>query len=150
MQYTNFKTHDASRAAAAPSGPRMSPGKRKFIEYLKNKNSNQSEFSEIKEKIGISRATYYRWLKDSNLRKIVKEESDLEFRAAYHPILRTIKNNAIQGNIKAAVLYLDIRKNTKDKPPKRLTPDEVIRIIKNIRDEKKKTNDNSGNENQKN
>jgi len=54
---------------------KISPKKRKFIEFLKTINVNNPKPSEIAKDIGISISTYYRWLKDEEFSKIVEQEN---------------------------------------------------------------------------
>ena len=149
MQNTNHKSHSMSTGSDCIVGPRLSPKKRKFIEYLKSKDFNDPEFSELKQTLGISKSTYYRWLKDRNLQKVVNEEGDLEFREGYRHILRIIKSKALQGDHKSIKLYLDIFENIKDLSPESMTPDEVITLIKTARkQEMKEINDYKEKENE--
>ena len=47
--------------------------KRKFIELLKTSGSYKPEPSEIIKTLGISKATYYRWRRDKEILKYLKD-----------------------------------------------------------------------------
>ena len=58
--------------------PELSPKKRKFIEYLKYKDYKNPVLSNIRKEIGISKTTFYRWLRDEKLSEIAEKENDLD------------------------------------------------------------------------
>ena len=119
---------------------KLSPRKRKFIEYLKYKEYNNNELSKIRKKIGISSSTYYRWLGDKELTKIAREESNLEFKESVHAVLQTLKKEALKGNVKAIKLFLEKFDNIKDKTVEDLSPDEMVRLAHIIIKEEKEQN----------
>ena len=128
------------------SKTKLTAKKRKFIEYLKNKDLNNTHLSQIKAEIGISTATYYRWISDGEFMKIVNEESITEFKEGYRHVLQVIKDKALQGDMKAVRLYLNIFNTVKTKSLEDLTPDELITLVKTakreIENEKKKVDNN--------
>lgn len=114
---------------------KLSPKKRKFIEFLKTINLNKPKPTEIAEDIGISISTYYRWLKDEEFLKIVEQENALEINERLPDILDTLVKKAVQGDIKAIKIFLERYDDNKDSEnvADRLTPDKIISIIHDAR-----------------
>jgi len=114
---------------------KLSPKKRKFIEFLKTINLNKPKPTEIAEDIGISISTYYRWLKDEEFLKIVEQENALEINERLPDVLDTLVKKAVQGDIKAIKIFLERYDDNKDSEnvADRLTPDKIISIIHDAR-----------------
>ena len=114
---------------------KLSPKKRKFIELLKTINLNKPKPTEIAEDIGIGLSTYYRWLNDKELLKIVEQENAIEINDRLPDILDTLVKKAVQGDIKAIKIFLERYDDNKDSEnvADRLTPDKIISIIHDAR-----------------
>jgi len=115
----------------------LSPKKKKFVYYLKFLNLNIPKPSEIQKQIGISKSTYYRWLKDKNLKKISEEIYIDESNKHLPVILNTLLNKALQGDVSAIKLILKridkINKKFNDNP----ATDKIINLIRRVLKEKK-------------
>jgi acetate kinase len=108
----------------------LSPEKKKFVHYLKFLNSNITKPSEIIKKIGISKSTYYRWLKDKNLKKISEEIYIDESNKHLPVILNTLLDKALQGDVSAIKLFLKRIDKINKKLNNNLTTDEIINLIR--------------------
>ncbi len=115
----------------------LSPEKKKFVYYLKFLNSNIHKPSEIRKEIGISKSTYYRWLKDKNLKKISEEIYIDESNKHLPVILNTLLNKALQGDVSAIKLFLKRIDKINKKINNNLTTDEIINLIRKTVKEKK-------------
>jgi acetate kinase len=115
----------------------LSPEKKKFVHYLKFLNSNITKPSEIIKKIGISKSTYYRWLKDKNLKKISEEIYIDESNKHLPVILNTLLDKALQGDVSAIKLFLKRIDKINKKLNNNLTTDEIINLIRKTVKEKK-------------
>ena len=118
---------------------KLSQKKRKFIEFLKTINLNKPKPAEIAKDIGISLSTYYRWLKDKELFKIVEQENALQIDERLPEVLETLVKKAIQGDVRAIKIFLDRYDDNKDikNIADRLTPDKIITIIRMAKKESK-------------
>ncbi len=114
---------------------KLSPKKRKFIEFLKTINLNMPKPTEIAEDIGISLSTYYRWLNDEEFLKIVEQEKALKISRRLPDILDTLVKKAVEGDIKAIKIFLERYDDNKDSEnvADRLTPDKIISIVRDAR-----------------
>ena len=115
----------------------LSPKKKKFVYYLKFLNLNIPKPSEIQKQIGISKSTYYRWLKDKNLKKISEEIYIDESNKHLPVILNTLLDKALQGDVSAIKLFLKRIDKINKKINNDLTTDEIINLIRRIVKEKK-------------
>ena len=118
----------------------LPPKKRRFVEYLKTIDPNKKKNYEIAEQLGVSISTYYRWMKDKQLRKIAELERTTEIKERLPDILRTLVKKALNGDMRAIRLFLqryDEENKDKEKPEQKLTPDMVIDLIKKSTKKKK-------------
>ena len=120
----------------------ISPKKRKFIEFLKTISINKPKIPEIAEGIGISVSTYYRWLKNNELLKIVEEEKALEIEKHLPKVLEILLKKALQGDMRAIRIFLERYENNRDDndTEENLTPDRIIEIIHNAKKETEENN----------
>lgn len=122
----------------------LSLKKRKFIEFLKNKNSedgkNEKKVSEIAEEIGICEKTYYRWKRNPELLKIAYHEHLKRLGAWLPKVLITLAKKAEKGDIRAIKLLLEQFNMYKDdeKITDELTADKVIDLIRRSKSDKEK------------
>ena len=105
--------------------PKLSPRKRKFIEYLKYKDYKNPELSNIRKEIGISKTTFYRWLRDEKLLNLAEEENDVDTEEHMHEVEVTLLERARQGDIRAIKFYLE--RYDAIKKSKKPTPDQLIK-----------------------
>ena len=120
----------------------ISPKKRKFIEFLKTISINKPKIPEIAEGIGISVSTYYRWLENNELLKIVEEEKALEIEKHLPKVLEILLKKALQGDMRAIRIFLERYENNKNDndTEENLTPDRIIEIIHNAKKETEENN----------
>ena len=118
---------------------KLSPKKRKFISLINNEDIINYQVKDLINELGISKSTYYRWLKDKELAKIIVQEYALEINEHLSEIMKTLVEKARQGDINAIVIFLKIYDNNKDgrNVIDGLTLDEIITIIRMVRNEKK-------------
>ena len=112
--------------------------KQKFISYLKILTLEKPSPEEIIKDLSISLSTFYRWLNNEELLEIANIEKQKDFEEGLPDVLQILKKKALQGDMKAIKLYLDIFENIKDLSLESLTPDEMITLIKNIPKEEKR------------
>ena len=117
----------------AKSYTNLSPEKRKFIEFIKTLNPDRPKPVEIAKQIGISLATYYKWLKDSELIKIAEQEKILTVEDRFPDIMEMLVKKALQGDIRAINTFLKWYEETQNdkNDEEKLTPDMIINIIRN-------------------
>ncbi len=116
----------------------LSAKKRKFIELINKKDIFNLEIKDITNQLEISRATYYRWLKNQKLFKTMQKDADNEVQENIPELLRTLLKMALQGDFRAIKMILEKYDNLDEDPLKSLSPDDAINIIKN--NKKSKTN----------
>ena len=80
--------------------------KRKFIEFLKTTNSGKPKASDTIKDLGISESTYYRWIKDKNLLKLIEKENETDIDVHIPDVLNILLRKALQGDISAIKLFL--------------------------------------------
>ena len=90
---------------------RLSPKKRKFISLINKEDIINYQVNDIINELEISRATYYRWLKDKELAEIIIQEYALEINERLSEVIKKLVKNAVQGDIKAIKIFLDIYDN---------------------------------------
>ena len=109
----------------------LSAKKRKFIELINKKEIDNLEIKDIINELGISRPTYYRWLKNKKLRNTVRSDINNELKLNLPQVRRTLLKNALQGDIRAIQIFLKKYDNTNDDSEDyNMTPDKIIRIVK--------------------
>ena len=111
--------------------PKLSPKKRKFIEYLKYKDYKNPVLSNIRKEIGISKSTFYRWLRDEKLSDITEEENDVNTEEHIHEVEVTLLEKARQGDVRAIKLFFEryeAVKKSKKKTPEQLIREAQIRV----------------------
>ncbi len=108
----------------------LSAKKRKFIELINKKEIINLEVKDIINQLEISRATYYRWLKNQKLFKTMQKDVDNELHENIPELLRTLLKMALQGDFRAIKMILEKYDDTDEDPLKNLTPDDVINIIR--------------------
>ena len=124
---------------------KLSTKKRKFISLINNQEINNLETNALINEIGISKSTYYRWLNDRELSKIIVQENAPEINERLPEIIKTLVKNAVQGDIRATKIFLEIHDNNKDgkNVTDGLTPYEIItiiRIARNVKNDKDNKN----------
>ena len=110
--------------------PKLSPQKRKFVEYLKIINYRKPDSAKIMKELGISRSTYFRWLRDEKLLKIAEEESIEEIDMHLPEILRALLLKARHGDMRAIKLFLERYDPIDTKNSKVSVPDMLINLAK--------------------
>jgi AcrR family transcriptional regulator len=101
------------------------------IELINKKEIDNLEVKDIINELGISRPTYYRWLKNKKLRNTVRTDINNELKLNLPAVRRTLLKNALQGDIRAIQIFLKKYDNTDDDSEDyNMTPDKIIRIIK--------------------
>ena len=116
----------------------LSAKKRKFIELINKKEIFNLEDKYIMNQLEISRATYYRWLKNQKLFKTMQKDIDDEVQEKIPELLRTLLKMALQGDFRAIKMIFEKYDNSDEDPEKKLTQDDIINIIRNYK--KSKTN----------
>ena len=111
----------------------LSAKKRKFVELINKKSINNLEINDITNQLCISRATYYRWLKNQKLFKTMQKDIDDEVQEKIPELIRTLLKMALQEDIRAIKMILDKYDNSDEVPEKKLTADEIINIIRKYR-----------------
>ena len=87
---------------------KLSPQKRKFISLVNSEDIINYQVKDLINELEISKSTYYRWLKDKELAKIIIQEYVLEINEHLPEIMKTLVKNAVQGDIIAIVIFLRI------------------------------------------
>ena len=109
----------------------LSPKERKFIEYLKYKDYKNPKLSNIRKEIGISKSTFYRWLRDEKFSEIAEEENDVNTEEHMHEVEVTLLEKARQGDVRAIKLFFEryeAVKESKKKTPEQLIKEAQIRV----------------------
>ena len=108
----------------------LSPKKQKFLSYLKILIEERPEPVEIAEDVGISLATYYRWVDDEELLSIVKIERQKEFEEGLTDVLDALLKKAVKGDNQAVKTYLAYIEKHHKLSMHTLTPDDLILFLK--------------------
>ena len=108
----------------------LSAKKRKFIELINQKDIINLEVKDIIKRLGISRATYYRWLKNQKLFKTMQKDINNEVQEKIPEVIRLLLKKALQGDFRAIKMILEKYDNSDESTEKNLTPDEIINIIR--------------------
>ena len=108
----------------------LSAKKRKFVELINQKDIINLEVKDIIKRLGISRATYYRWLKNQKLFKTMQKDIDNEVQEKIPEVIRLLLKKALQGDFRAIKMILEKYDNSDESTEKNLTPDEIINIIR--------------------
>ena len=116
----------------------LSAKKRKFIELINKKDIFNLEDKYIINQLEISRATYYRWLKNQKLFKTMQKDIDDEVQEKIPELLRTLLKMALLGDFRAIKMIFEKYDYSDEDPEKKLTQDDIINIIRNYK--KSKTN----------
>ena len=117
---------------------RLSPKKIKFISLINNEDIINYQVNDLINELEISKPTYYRWLKDKELAKIVAQENALKIGDLLPEFIEKLTKKALQGDLRAIKIFLDIYDNRKygRNITDGLTPDEIITIIRMARNGK--------------
>jgi len=88
------------------------------------------EIKDIIKRLEISRATYYRWLKNQKLFKTMQKDIDDEVQEKIPELLRTLLKMALHGDFRAIKMILEKYDNSDEDPSTNLSPDDAINIIR--------------------
>jgi len=120
---------------------KLSPQKRKFVNFLKTLNYKKPKSAEIMKELDISKATFYRWLRDEKLLNLAQEENAVETEEQIHELEVALFEKARQGDVRAIKLFLE--RYDAVKKSKELTPDQLIQLARISVQNKKLKNENS-------
>jgi hypothetical protein len=121
---------------------KLTSKRKRFVDYLKTVNLNKKSNAQIAEELGIDLSTFYLYRRNKELIKIAEQEKAKDMNRNLTPILHTLVDKALEGDVRAIKLFLDrYDDNKENKSPsagKKLTPDMVIDIIHKILKRKKR------------
>ena len=100
--------------------------KQKFVELINKKVFENLNVYDIIDELEISKATYYRWLIKYQKGEIIQKDISTEMLESRSDILRSLRDKACQGNLKAIQMYLKNYGVRDEDPEENLTPDEMI------------------------
>ena len=109
---------------------KLSPQKRKFVDFLKTINYRKPDSAKIMKEVGISRTTYYRWLRDEELLKIAEEESVVEIEERLSEVLIALLCKDRQGDVRAIKLFLERYDTINKKNSKESAVDKLIELAR--------------------
>lgn len=110
---------------------KLSPQKRKFISLVKSEDIINYQVKDLIKELGISKSTYYRWLKDKEIAKIIVQEFALEINENLPEIKKILLEKARQDDINSIVILLKIYDNNKNGRDviDGLTIDEIVETV---------------------
>ena len=108
----------------------LTPKKQKFLSHLKILTAERPEPCEVAKDVGVSLATYYRWVVDDELLSIAKIQRQREFEEGLTDVLDAILKKAIQGDPQSAKIYLSYMEKHHKLSMHTLTPDNLILFLK--------------------
>lgn len=121
---------------------KLTSKRKRFVDYLKTVNPNKKSNAQVAEELGIDLSTFYLYRRNKELIKIAEQEKEKDMDRNLTPILHSLVNKALEGDVRAIKLFLDrYDDNKENKSPsagKKLTPDMVISIINKILKSKKR------------
>ena len=104
--------------------------KRKFVELINKRIFENLNVNDIIDELRIGRATYYRWLIKYQKGEIIQKDISTEMLESRADILRTLRDKACQGDLKAIQMYINNYGISDEDPEENLTPDEMILRVK--------------------
>ena len=117
---------------------RLSPRKRKFISLVNSEEIINYQVKDLIKELGISKSTYYRWLKDKEIAKIIVQEFALEINEHLSEIKKILLEKARQDDINSIIILLKIYDNNKYGRDviDGLTAEEIVETVHIARDAK--------------
>jgi hypothetical protein len=103
--------------------------KKKLAELLANPDFNGT-ITELCEKIGVARSTFYKWLEDEDFTKYVNSLIDKYTDSELSSMWRALINRAKTGDVQAIKLYFELKGRYKTAVD--LSGSAVVQIISDV------------------